>query len=89
MKHIYLARITFLEPIEDKDPHDLARRLSSGLRWSGLRVDHAEMFNERDFVNDVWKASWLNEIDLDVLFQDILHISEEEVDRYLFDGVHE
>jgi len=79
-KHTYLVRLTLLDPIEGIDPHVFAHRISFG----GFRIDHGEIFKERDFVTKVWNMSRLNEIDLDNLFHDILHISEEEVDNYLF-----
>jgi len=79
-KHTYLVRLTLLDPIEGIDPHVFAHRISFG----GFRIDHGEIFNERDFVKKVWEKSGLDEIALDDLFQDILHISEEEVDEYLF-----
>jgi hypothetical protein len=79
-KHTYLVRLTLLDSIDDIDPHIFAHRISFG----GLRIDHGEVYNERDFVKKVWEKSGLNEIDLDDLFHDILHISEEEVDEYLF-----
>jgi len=79
MKKNYLVRVTMLEPIGD-DLNELARKIA----LAGLKVHHAEIFDESDFVKDVWKGARLNEIDIDFLFQDILHISEEEIVRYLF-----
>ena len=78
-KNTYLLRITTFEPIENMDLNRLSGRLST-------LVEHGEIFNEKDFVNTVQNKSRLNEIDIDVLFQDILHMTEEEVNEYLNHG---
>ena len=74
-RHKYLLRITTFEPIENMDLNRLSGRLST-------LVEHGEIFNEKDFVKKVEDKSRLNEIDIDVLFQDILHMTEEEVNDY-------
>ena len=74
-RHKYLLRITTFEPIENMDLNRLSGRLST-------LVEHGEIFNEKDFVKKVEDKSRLNEIDIDVLFQDILHMTEEEVRQW-------
>ena len=76
-KHKYILRITTCDPIENMDMNRISGRLST-------LVEHGEIFNEMDFVKEVENRSRLNEIDIDVLFQDILHMTEDEVDGYIF-----
>lgn len=78
-KNTYILRITTYDPIESMDMNRINGRLST-------LVEHGEIFNEKDFVNEVQYKSRLNEIDIDVLFQDILHMTEEEVNEYLNHG---
>ena len=80
MKKTYLIRVTTYKSIEHMDMNDLAYKMLA----TGLPIHHAEIIDESDFVKDVWREARLNEIDIDFLFNDILHISEEEVVRYLF-----
>lgn len=79
MKKTYLVRVTTYEPIDGMDMNDLMHKMLG----TGLPIHHAEIFDEKDFVREVWEKSGLNEIDIDVLFQDILHMTDEEVHRYL------
>jgi hypothetical protein len=79
MKKTYLVRVTTYESIEHMDMNDLAYKMLA----TGLPIHHAEIFDEKDFVNEVWEKSGLGEIGLDVLFHDILHITDEEEERYI------
>ena len=81
-KRVYLIRLVTWDDLDSLDRKQLCE-LAYKLNLV-ISVHHAEIFNEKDFVNEVWDKAGLNEIDIDVLFQDILHISEEEVDHYLF-----
>ena len=81
-KRAYLIRLVTwddLDSLDNKQLSELAYKLNSV-----ISVHHAEIFNEKFFVNEVWDKAGLNEIDIDVLFQDILHIPEEEVEHYIF-----
>ena len=74
-KNTYLLRIATFDPIENIDLNRISGRLS-------MLIEHGEIFNEKDFVKKVEDMSRLNEIDIDILFQDILHMTEEEVNNY-------
>lgn len=78
MKKTYIVRVTTYKSIDDMDINELMHKMLS----TGLPIHHAEIFDEKQFVRDVWDQSVWNEIDLDKLFFDILHMTEEEVDRY-------
>ena len=74
----YLIRLVTPYDLDKMDMLEIEARLRP------FQVRKAEIFNEEDFVKKVWDKSGLNEIDIDVLFQDILHIPEEEVEHYIF-----
>lgn len=76
-KRTYLVRITLYKK-PDMDLNELAHKLA----LAGIPVHHAEIFDEFDFVNKCEDQSVLNEIDLDKLFFDILHITEDEMEHY-------
>lgn len=79
MKKTYLVRVTTYAPIEDMNINKLAHKILS----TGLPIRNVEVFDEEKFVDEVYEKSGLNEIDVDVLLQDILHIAEEEVNKYM------
>ena len=82
MKKTYLVRVTMFKSIEEMNIIELSHKLA----LAGVPIHHAEIFDESDFVNNVGNESVWNEIDLDKLFFDILHMTEEEVEQYRLEG---